>query len=113
MVEVMGGKSGDLFFQFSELFVRGFLALQQYRDKFVDVVGITAKNSSFPCFAKKSEGEIEDMLEALRGRFKGELNREDTVKYCMQTIHSSAASSGTANYDRFQVRWLFLQAGRY
>eukprot|EP00519_Triparma_laevis_P003754 CAMPEP_0182522088 /NCGR_PEP_ID=MMETSP1321-20130603/46453_1 /TAXON_ID=91990 /ORGANISM="Bolidomonas sp., Strain RCC1657" /LENGTH=631 /DNA_ID=CAMNT_0024730127 /DNA_START=880 /DNA_END=2771 /DNA_ORIENTATION=+ len=95
MVEVMGGKSGDLFFQFSELFVRGFLALQQYRDKFVDVVGITAKNSSFPCFAKKSEGEIEDMLEALRGRFKGELNREDTVKYCMQTIHSSAASSGT------------------
>jgi len=40
MVEVLGGKDGDLYYKFCDLFVRGFLALQPYGDKLCEIVNI-------------------------------------------------------------------------
>ena len=98
----MGGRTGDLYARFCECFVRGFLELRPYRDKFVDLCNVTSKGTSFPCFARKTDAEVQLVLDGLRGRFKAELSVEECVRHCMRLINDSASSSGTANYDRFQ-----------
>ncbi|GMI19695.1 hypothetical protein TrRE_jg9768 [Triparma retinervis] len=102
MVEVLGGKDGDLYFKFMNLFTRGFLALQPYGDKLCEIVKITADGSSFPCFQNKTPTEIDTIIDALRKRFNPEGDQESTVAHCFKLVRESKDSSGTLNYDRFQ-----------
>jgi len=102
MVEVLGGKDGDLYFKFCNLFVNGFLALQPYGEKICEIVKITADSSSFPCFQNKSSTEIDAIIDGLRKRFNADADHESTVQGCLRLIRDSKESSGTLNYDRFQ-----------
>jgi phosphatidylinositol 4-kinase len=102
MVQVLGGKDGDLYFKFMTLFTKGFLALQPYGDKLCEIVKITADGSSFPCFQNKTQTEIDAIIDALRKRFNPDVDQETTVSHCYKLVTGSKDSSGTLNYDRYQ-----------
>ena len=96
MVALMGGQGGEVYRQFEDLVVRGFLVARSVCCEVVDVVAALA-DSGLPCFLHK-----EDNLERLRGRFMPELTATEAAK-CMRLKVADAADKWTTKaYDGIQ-----------
>ena len=99
MIDVMDGLRSSLFSEFITLFCCGFLALQAHCDTFCTVVGISCRGSTFKCFEGRHSAEI---VGKLRERFQPDLDKEETVAFCLDLIKDATQSYGTAQYDYFQ-----------
>lgn len=99
MIEVMDGLRSSLFSEFISLFCCGFLALQAHCDTFCTVVEISCKGSTFKCFEGRDSAEV---VGKLRDRFRPDLDKQETVAFCLDLIKDATQSYGTAQYDYFQ-----------
>jgi phosphatidylinositol 4-kinase len=99
MIEVMDGLRSSLFSEFVTLFCCGFLALQAHCETFLTIVDITCKGSTFKCFEGRDSTEVVDKL---RERFRPELEKEESIAFCLDIIKEATQSYGTAQYDYFQ-----------
>ena len=99
MIEVMDGLRSSLFSEFITLFCCGFLALQAHCATFCTVVEISCKGSTFKCFEGRDSAEV---VGKLRERFRPDLDKEETIAYCLDLIKDATQSYGTAQYDYFQ-----------
>ena len=99
MIEVFGGLDSPLFSEFVRGFTMGFLALQANAENIISTLDMLAYDSPFPCFLNKDRNGI---IEKLRGRFRTDLNKEDSVRHCLDLITQSYGHLGTRQYDTFQ-----------
>ena len=99
MIEVMDGLRSSHFSEFVTLFCCGFLALQAHSDTFLTLVEITCKGSTFKCFEGRKSAEV---VEEMKDRLRPELDKEQSIAFCLDIIKESTQSYGTAQYDYFQ-----------
>jgi phosphatidylinositol 4-kinase len=99
MIEVMDGWRSSLFSEFVTLFCCGFLAVPAHCETFLTIVDITCKGSTFKCFEGRDSTEVVDKL---RERFRPELEKEESIAFCLDIIKEATQSYGTAQYDYFQ-----------
>ena len=96
MIEILDGKSSELFNQFRLMVVRGFLAVRKVMD---DILSITSSmaDSSYPCFMHKNDNLIN-----MRKRFCPDASDIQAAKYMNKKIDESAATLTTILYDGIQ-----------
>lgn len=101
MLDVMGGFESAYFKQFVRSFTSGFLALRDNSETIVSTLGLLASDSTFPCFLKRDRDQV---LAALKTRFRKELSVRGAIQLCLDLIMESYGNLGTGQYDSFQ--WL-------
>jgi phosphatidylinositol 4-kinase len=99
MVDVLGGFRSPLFNEFVRLFVAGFVALQANAETIVKSFELLAYSSPFPCLVGQDPQRV---VERFRTRFRQELKRDDTARFCMDLIVQSYNNYGARQYDYYQ-----------
>ena len=96
MLSLMGGHGSDIYRQFEDLVVKGFLVARSVCDMVISVVGALA-DSGVPCFMHK-----EDNINKLRERFLPAMSTTESAKFIRLKIADAAGKWTTKAYDRLQ-----------
>ncbi|KAK0181992.1 hypothetical protein PV327_000167 [Microctonus hyperodae] len=97
-VEVMGGSHSELFQEFKNLILRGFVAARKHMDKVVNLVEIMLSGSQLPCF--KTGGAA--TVQGLKNRFHLTLTEDQLRQHVDDLVEGSIHSWSTKLYDRYQ-----------
>lgn len=95
MIEVMGGGKSQGFKLFSELVVKGFLAIREYAE---DVIAIC--HLMLPTDLPSFKGE--PTIGRLRDRFKLDLTPREAAKYAEGLISNAYENRRATAYDELQ-----------
>ncbi|KAF3770224.1 hypothetical protein M406DRAFT_87030 [Cryphonectria parasitica EP155] len=100
-VEVLGGIGSPEWEDFKKLCKQAFLALRKSADNIVDLVTMTGKDSTMPCYA----AGVASIQMSLRQRFQPQLSPENAELFVeTDLIGKSIGSYYTRLYDTFQFR---------
>ncbi len=95
MIVVMGGQDSQGFKMFSELVVKGYLALRSYAEDIITVCKLML-GTDFPSFIG------EQSIVNLRDRFKLDLSERDAAKYGHWLVNNAAENIRSTVYDEIQ-----------
>ncbi|XP_063676281.1 phosphatidylinositol 4-kinase alpha-like isoform X6 [Bolinopsis microptera] len=94
MIQIMGGSESAPFKRFSELVVRGFLAVRPYCEAICTLVSLMM-GTNLPCFR-------DDALRKLRNRFQPHFSDRDAANHAKKMIRDNLLNKRTVIYDKIQ-----------
>ncbi|OMJ81186.1 hypothetical protein SteCoe_18412 [Stentor coeruleus] len=97
MIEIMGGRNSEMFFEFKTLFYRGLMKLRDNSRELSLLLTMMYPGENLPCFYNKDKAVIEFRERLLLG--KNELECTERVEYL---IDNAADNWRTNKYDQFQ-----------
>ncbi|XP_055529200.1 phosphatidylinositol 4-kinase beta isoform X2 [Wyeomyia smithii] len=97
-VDVMGGPSSELWFEFNHLLLEGLKAARKHMDRIINIVEIMRSTSQLPCFKNGCSGTVRN----LRNRFHMNLTEQELERKVEQLVQDSLNSFSTKLYDSYQ-----------
>ncbi|XP_058828788.1 uncharacterized protein LOC131688509 [Topomyia yanbarensis] len=97
-VDVMGGPSSELWFEFKHLLLEGLKAARKHMDRIINIVEIMRSTSQLPCFKNGCSGTVKN----LRHRFHMNLTEQELERKVEQLVQDSLNSFSTKLYDSYQ-----------
>ncbi|KAL5265658.1 hypothetical protein ACHWQZ_G006396 [Mnemiopsis leidyi] len=94
MIQIMGGSESAPFKRFSELVVRGFLAVRPYCEAICTLVSLMM-GTNLPCFR-------DDALKKMRYRFQPHISDRDAATHAKSMIQKNLLNKRTVIYDKIQ-----------
>ncbi|XP_058464566.1 phosphatidylinositol 4-kinase beta isoform X2 [Malaya genurostris] len=97
-VDVMGGPSSELWYDFKHLLLEGLKAARKHMDRIINIVEIMRSTSQLPCFKNGCSGTVRN----LRQRFHMNLTEQELERKVEQLVQDSLNSFSTKLYDSYQ-----------
>lgn len=94
MGQIMGDMNSPSFQWFTELCIKGYLAIRPYRENIITLVSLMLE-TGLPCFRGKS-------IETLRARFQPAYNEREAAAYILGIVNKSYNNWRTNTYDSIQ-----------
>ncbi len=92
--QIMGDINSPSFQWFTELCIKGFLAIRPYRENIITLVSLMLE-TGLPCFRNKT-------IETLRARFQPNSNDRDAAVYMINIVNKCYNNTRTNMYDSIQ-----------
>mmetsp|Transcript_6766 Transcript_6766/g.7772 ORF Transcript_6766/g.7772 Transcript_6766/m.7772 type:complete len:767 (-) Transcript_6766:527-2827(-) len=100
MLEVMDGEGSDLYQEFVAMCIKGFQVIRSNFEMLIDLVSITAHNSSMPCFTQG--GGPEKVIKDLQKRLMITVSTEVASINFTKMISKSKNHVGTKMFDKYE-----------
>ena len=94
MAQIMGEINSPSFQWFTELCIKGYLAIRPYRENILTLVSLMLE-TGLPCFRGQS-------IEKLRTRFQPTFNEREAATYLIGIVNKSYNNWRTSAYDQIQ-----------